>query len=172
MTQRPAQAALVEAREALEEPVDESGEAVAVLLLGQTRSEHRRQRQGDQRREGDCRREREAELAEQPSQVAGQERDRHEYGDQRHRGRDDGEADLARARDRRDERRLAELVTPVAVLEHDDRVVDDEADREHEAEQCEHVDRVAERVHDGQRRDDRHGDRHSRNQRRANVAEE
>ena len=49
--------------------------------------------------------------------------------------------------------RLAELVAAVHVLEHDDRVVDDEADRQHEAEQRQHVDRVAERVHHGQRRD-------------------
>ena len=46
-----------------------------------------------------------------------------------------------------DERRFAHLRTPMHVLEHDDRIVDDETDREHETEQRQHVDRVAEGVH-------------------------
>ncbi len=37
------------------------------------------------------------------------------------------------------------------VLDDDDRVVDDDADREHEAEQRQRVQREAERVHDGER---------------------
>jgi hypothetical protein len=45
-------------------------------------------------------------------------------------------------------------VAAVHVLEHYDRVVHYEADREHEPEQRQHVDRVAERVHDRQRGDD------------------
>jgi len=55
---------------------------------------------------------------------------------------------------------------PVDVFDHDNRVVDDEPDREHEAEQREHVDRIAERVHHGKGRDDRHRDRDGRDERR------
>ena len=158
----PPQRALVEARERAERPVDRVREARATGVVRQPRREHRRERQRDERRERDARGEREAELAEQPAEVARQERDRHEHRDQRERRRDHGEADLARAGDRRDERRLAELRAPVDVLEHDDRVVDDETDREHEPEQRQHVDRVTERVHHGQRGDDRHRDRDGR----------
>ena len=58
------------------------------------------------------------------------------------------------------------------VLEHHDRIVDDQADREHQPEQRQHVDRVAHRVHDSQRRDDGHGMVTAGNHRRAHVAEE
>ena len=50
---------------------------------------------------------------------------------------------------------LAALDAPHDVLEHDDGVVDDEADREHRAEQRQRVDRVAERGHHDGRGDDR-----------------
>ena len=49
-------------------------------------------------------------------------------------------------RERRDERRLALLDAMIDVLEHDDRVVDDEADRQHQREQGQQVDRIAERA--------------------------
>ena len=57
-------------------------------------------------------------------------------------------------------------------LDHDDRIVDDDADGEHEAEQREHVDREAEQREEDERADerDRHG--HQRNQRRAPVLQE
>ena len=42
---------------------------------------------------------------------------------------------------------------PLDVLEHDDRVVDDDADREHHAEQRQRVDREAEQVHARERAD-------------------
>ena len=58
---------------------------------------------------------------------------------------DDREDDLARADQRRLERRLAGLDVAVDVLQHDDRVVDDEADRQHQGQQRQRVDREAER---------------------------
>ena len=67
--------------------------------------------------------------------------------------RDDGEADLVRAVERREQWRFAFLDAPMRVLEHDDRVVDDEADRQHEREQRHEVDRVAEQREHGERRD-------------------
>ncbi len=49
---------------------------------------------------------------------------------------------------------------PLDVLDHDDSVVDDDTDREHEAEQCEIVDRKTEHRHnrEGSNQRDRNGD--------------
>ena len=58
---------------------------------------------------------------------------------------DDREDDLARADQRRLERRLALLDVAVDVLQHDDGVVDDQADRQHQGQQRQRVDREAER---------------------------
>ena len=53
--------------------------------------------------------------------------------------------DLVRAADRRVERRHAVLDVAVDVLHHHDRVVDDQSYGEHERQQRQQVDRVAER---------------------------
>ena len=53
------------------------------------------------------------------------------------------------------------------ILDHDDRVIDDDADRQDQAEQGQHVQREAEGRHDGEGRDQRHGDRRDRNDRGA-----
>ena len=67
-------------------------------------------------------------------------------GEQRQRRRHDRQADLARALDRRLERRHALLLDePVDVLEHDDRVVDDDADHQRQREHRHLVQREAER---------------------------
>ena len=62
-----------------------------------------------------------------------EERDRHEHGDERDRRREDREADLGRAVERGAHAALAHLEMAVDVLEHHDRVVDHEPDREHAA---------------------------------------
>ena len=74
--------------------------------------------------------------------------------------------------DRRLLRRHAVLDVVHHRLDHDDRIVDDDADGEHEAEQREHVDREAEHREEDERADerDRHG--HQRDQRRAPVLQE
>ena len=53
------------------------------------------------------------------------------------------------------QRRLAHLHVAHDVLEHDDRVVHDEADRQRQRHQRQVVEAVAEQVHDGERADDR-----------------
>ena len=68
-------------------------------------------------------------------------RDRRIHRGQRQRHRDDGEADLARADHRRLERRHALLDVAVDVLQHDDGVVDHEADGQHQRQQRQRVDR-------------------------------
>ena len=67
---------------------------------------------------------------------------------------------------------LAALDVPDDVLEHDDRVVDDEPDRERQRHQREVVEAVAEHVHHGERADDRERQREARDHRRREVAQE
>ena len=57
-------------------------------------------------------------------------------------------------------------------LDDDDRIVDDQADREHEAEERQRVDREAEQREDGERADQRHRHGEHRDQRRAPVLQE
>ena len=64
------------------------------------------------------------------------------------------------------------LDVAVDVLQHDDGVVDDEADRKHESEQSQCVDGEAERIHQRKRADQRDRDRDQRDQRGAHRAEE
>ncbi len=162
-----------------EEAVHVIGETMRLLVgvvfarLQQLGRQHRRQRQGDQHREGDGGRDGDGEFREQPAHLALHEGDRHEHGDQHQRGRENGEADLARAAIGGDERRLAFFLDPaVDVLEHHDGVIDHEADRHDEGEQGEHVDRQAEGVEHAEGRDqaDRHG--HGRHHGGAQAAEE
>ena len=58
------------------------------------------------------------------------------------------------------------------VLDHDDRIVDHDADREHEPEQRKHVDRHPEREQAEERADDAHRNREHRDQRRAPALQE
>ena len=68
---------------------------------------------------------------------------------------------------RRFPRRQAICYVALDILDHDDRVIDDDADRQDQAEQGQHVQREAEGRHDGEGRDQRHGDRRDRNDRGA-----
>ena len=71
-----------------------------------------------------------------------------------------------------DERALAAVDPPLDVLEHDDGVVDDEADRQQQRQQRQHVDREAERADQQKAADQRHRDGDRRHQRRADAAQE
>ena len=61
---------------------------------------------------------------------------------------------------------------PLDVLDDDDRIVDDEAGRERDAEQRQRVDREAEQLDERERADERDRNRDRRNQRRPPVLEE
>ena len=80
--------------------------------------------------------------------------------------------DLGRAVERRLQRRLAHVQVADDVLQHHDRVVHDEADRQRQGQQRQVVERVAEQVHDPERGDDRHRQREARDDRRPDVPEE
>src|SRR5439155_1108063 len=101
-----------------------------------------------------------------------QERERDQDGDQRERERDDREADLLGALQRRLQRRFARFDVAGDVLDHHDRVVDDEASGDRQRHQRQVVDREAGEVHDAERADERKRHRDARNDRRRNAAQE
>ena len=83
-----------------------------------------------------------------------------------------GEGDLARAHRGGRHLALAVLAVAVDVLEHHDRVVDDDADRQREPEQGEGVEGEAEEVHDDEGAEDRGRDRQQHVEGRGPRAEE
>ena len=111
-----------------------------------------------------------------PEQLAADPRDerhRHEHREQNESDRDDRAGDLGhcllgRCRDRQ---LGLFLDDPLDVLDHDDRIVDHNADREHQREQRHGIGRIADDQHDREGADDRHGNRDERDQGRAQLAE-
>ena len=131
-------------------------------------AQHGRQDQGHEGRHRDRRRHRDRELTEQPPDDAAHEQQWDEHGDERHADRQHGEADLARALQRRLERLHAVLDVPVDVLHHHDGVIDHETHRDGERHQRDVVEAEAAEIHDGERPEQRqrhdqpgdHGDAH------------
>ena len=114
----------------------------------QRRSQRQRDETGDGHRDRDGDRELLVELARRAGQEGGRDEDRGHDQD----GRDHGAHHLAHGLDRRLLRGEVPLGhVPLDVLHHHDRIVDDDADREHEAEEREQVDGEAEGEHDGER---------------------
>ena len=150
------------------------GVVVALLDgLQEGRTQSRRQRQGEKGGEEDRDRQRDRELAIDSARRSGKEGHRHEHRDQHQRDADDRPADLAHRLAGGLQRSKAFLAhDPFDILDHHDRIVDEDADRQHHSEQREHIDREAEQpqAETGARqrdRDDQRGD-----QRRAPVLEE
>ncbi len=114
------------------------------------------------------------ELAEQLSADPGNERHRHEHRQENERDRDDRTGNLGhRLLGRRRDRQLGLLGDhPLDILDDDDRVVDDDADGEHERQQRYGIGRVADDQHDREGADDRHRHGDQRDQGRAQPAEE
>ena len=112
------------------------------------------------------------ELAEELSREAGQER----CGDE-HRHQHQGDAnDRPGQFVHRSGGRLAARLTLLDIARHafddDDRVIDDDADDEHDGEQRREIDREAERRHGGEGADDRHRHGRRRHQHRPPVLQE
>ena len=125
----------------------------------QPRAQHRRQRQRHEHRGQDRDRHHHRELVEDAADDAAHQQHRDEHRHQRDRDRDDGEADLARALQRRLEGGQPILLHVAEdVLQHDDGVVDDEADGQRQPHQRDVVDGEAEQIHRAERGDQR--DRH------------
>ena len=145
-----------------------------LILRGsqELRAHHRRRRQRDHHRNGDRDRQRHGELAEQPPDDSAHQQNRNEYRDQRHADRQHRETDLPGPDQRRLERGFAFLQVTRDVLDHDDRVVDDEACGDRERHQREIVEAVAEQIH--RAKSAHEGDRHddARDECRSRASEE
>ena len=131
-----------------------------VFAAHEARAHHRRQGQRDEHGDEDRHRHGDAELAEQPADDPAHQEQRYEHGDEREADRHDRKADLTGALDRRLHRAQPILEMAVDVLEHDDRVVDDKANRDRQRHQRQIVEAVAQHVHDRESADkrQRHGD--------------
>ena len=92
---------------------------------------------------------------------------RHEDGDEHERNRQNGRSDLVHGAVRGHGGIIAEADVALDILDHHDRVVDDDADRQHKAEEGQHVEREAESIKHGERADQRHRDRDDRDDRHA-----
>ena len=128
------------------------------------RAEHRRQRQRNEAGDQDRHRDRHREFAEHAADDAAHQQHRDEHRDQREGDRENRERDLARALQRRVERLHAAFDVARDVLQHDDGVVDDEADRQRDRQQRDIVDRIAEHEHERAGADQRDRQRERRNQ--------
>ena len=137
-------------------------------LRGQRRRQRQRAEAGDRGRDRNGHRE----LLEELPGDAAEERRRHEHRAQHERNRDQRAADFLHGLQRRVAPAQAAREMPLDIFDHDNGVVDHDADRKHEAEQREIVDAVAERRHRREGADQRHRDRHDRNDRRPPALQE
>ena len=151
-------------------PIDSIGGCS--LRPEQNRGERGRERQGvdrrEQRRDGD----REGELPKELADDAGDQAAWHEHGAEHQRHADHRPCHLLHGLERRLPRREPVLDPAFNVLNHDDRVVDHDSDRQYQAEEREVVEAEAERRHEHERADDRHGYRDQRDQRGPPVLQE
>ena len=135
--------------------------------------QHGGQRQGHDPRDQHRSSHRSPELVKQPAGGTREEEQGGEHGDQRHGRSDHRRRDLVRPVDGRALWVLAQLfLVPVSVLQHDDRVVHHDADRQDQAQQRQRIHRIPEHRQYGERRDDRDWDGKRRNHRGAERAEE
>ena len=174
MCQRPFQRPGIEPIHPGEEP------AVLRVLIGgrvrqlqEPRAEHRRQRETDEHRHHHGKRHRPAKRIDEAAGVAGHERHGQKDDDERQRRRHDRERHFAGPLDGGFERR-AVFFFDVAedVLQHDNGIVDHDADGERDAEQCHAVQREIHRPHERERRDNRCRNRERGNDHGADVADE
>ncbi len=142
-----------------EETVHRPAEAAPMLDLEEPRAAHRREGERLEQGEEHGDRDRDAELEEELPDDPLHERDRQEDRDDGERRGGRREGDLARAGRRGLHLAFPHLAVPVDVLEHHDRVVDDDADDESQAEHRVGVQGEAEEVDDGEGPEDRGRDR-------------
>ena len=112
------------------------------------------------------------ELLKQPPADAWNERGRYEHRRQDQRDRDHGRRHLVHGFQCRVVRCHALIYVALDRLDDDDRVVDHEPDRQHEAKERQRVDGKAEQGEERERADQRHRYGGERNQRRAHILEE
>ena len=137
------------------------------MRLQDQRGQRRRKRQRAEagNRGGDCNRN--GELLEELPGDAAEERGRHEHRAQHQRNRHQRAADLFHGAQRCIAPAHAVFEMALDILDHHDRIVDHDADREHETEQGQIIDRESQRRHHRKSADQRHRDRDDRNDGRA-----
>ena len=121
------------------------GSACRLAALHQYRAQRRAQRQRVERRDQHRDRHRDRELAEQLATDAGNEGDGHENGKQHERDGDDRRGDLGHGLlGRLGHRELGLLLDhALDILDHDDGIIDHDADGEHQRQQRHGIGRVA-----------------------------
>ena len=140
--------------------------------MQQPRTHHRRQCQRDKPRHHHRRSHCQRKFQEQAPGVAGGKCQRRKHRSQRHRHRHHCKRNLPPAGQRRVDRRHAVFNVAVNILEHDDGVINHQADCEHDAQQCQHVDRETHHPDQEKCADQRHRNGHERNQRRPERPQE
>ena len=169
-------AALVAASERQRTPalthVEEPAVVLLVVAFEQSGRHHRGQRQRDESRHRDRHGDRDREFAEQAADDAAHHQERDQHRHQRNGDRDDGEADLGRALQRRLEGFLPLLDVAGDVLQHHDRVVDNEADRYGEGHKGQVVEAIARRPHQRAGAEQRERHRDARDDRRPETPQE
>ena len=150
----------------------EPGRAVGSGFLDVMRADHRRDGQRHHGGNHDGKGQGQRKFAQQPADDAVHEDQRREGGDQRQADRQHREADLLGAFQRRRIRRHAVLEIAVHVLDHDDGVVDHEADRNRQRHQRQIVDRETGKPHPGAGAGQRQRHRDAGRDRRRDPAQE
>ena len=146
---------------------------VRIMRLEHARAQRRRECEREERREAHRHRDRQRELAIDRADAAGLHRTRNKHGREHHRDRDHRAGDLAHRLARRFLRRQTFLGHDAFdVFDDDDRVVDDDADREHHAEQGQLVDREADHPHAEEPAHQRDRNHQRRDQGHAEVLQE
>ena len=136
------------------------------------RRQHRIEREADEQAHQHRDRDGDAELEEETADDAAHERDRHEHGDDRERGRHHREADLVGAVARGVGVALAQRQVAHDVLAHDDGVVDQQADAQRQRHQRQEVEREAEGVQRDEGGDHRDRQREAGDDRAAPAVQE
>ena len=142
------------------------------FMFQQQRTHHRRQRQGDETGDDNGTGEGQRKLDEQLAGAPGHEGHRGINGRQGDGHCHHRKPDLFRAQEGRLHARHAFLDVAIDVLQHDDRVIDDQTDGQHQRQQGQRVDGEAEYEHQRKGTDQRHRDGYQRDQRGAHIAQE
>ena len=137
-----------------------------LVRLQQHGGHGRRQRQRHQQRHDRGRSDDDGELAIEDAGNAGHEHGRDEHRHQHQTDRDQGARDLLHGAIGGFLRRQTLPDIALDILDHDDGVIDHDPDRQHQGEQAQRVDRIAQHQLDGEGRHQRHRNGHDRDDRR------
>ena len=165
--------ALEQSVERREDATERSAVRVRLDAPEQERRHRGRERQREDRRQNHRDGQRQRELFVELAREAAEERDRHEHRGEHQRDCDHGAAHVGNRRFGSLERRHRSVIEPfLHRLDHHDCVVDDDADREHDAEERERVDRKSKRSECSKCADERDRNHQDRNQRGAPALQE